>query len=127
MKALFCALAVSMVPLAASAASYEEVAGLVSADAFADADADWRRRVTQQKSECGYYGRQRDMRRVDVLIDRFNSLADAVSANDEAAATEAGKALYRAIDTNSRFSSCWKHISRKADVSPKLTQMLRDI
>lgn len=127
MKALFCALAVSMVPLAASAASYQEVAGLVSVDAFNDADSDWRRRITQQKSECGFYGTQREIRRVDVLIERFNSLADAVESNDEQGAMAAGKALYRTIDSNDRFTACWRHVSRKAGVSSKLTRMLRDI
>lgn len=127
MRALFCALAVSMVPLAVSAASYEEVADLVSVDAFQDADADWRRRVSQRKSECGYYGGQRETRRIDILVERFNDLADAVEANDEDGAMAAGKALYRTIDANARFTACWKHAARKAGVSPKLTRMLREI
>lgn len=127
MKALFCALAVGMVPLAASAATYEEVADLVSVDAFDDADADWRRRVTQRVSECGYYGNQRETRRVDILVERFNDLADAVEANDQSGAMTAGKALYRTIDANARFTACWRHVSRRAGVSPKLTRMLKDI
>ena len=127
MRALFCALAVSMVPLAVSAASYEEVADLVSVDAFQDADADWRRRVSQRKSECGYYGGQRETRRIDILVERFNDLADAVEANDEDGAMAAGKALYRTIDANARFTACWKHAARAAGVSPKLTRMLREI
>ena len=127
MKALFCALALSVVPFAASATDYQEVADMVTVGAFNDADSDWRRRVVQQKSECGFYGSQRENRRVDVLIQRFNALSDAVEANDEAGAMSAGKSLYRAIDANPRFTACWRHVSRKAGVSPKLVRMLRDI
>lgn len=127
MKALFCAIAISMAPLAVSAASYQEVADLVSADAFSDADSEWRKRIVQRTSECGYYGSQRETRRVDVLIERFNSLADAVESNDQQGAMAAGKALYRTIDSNARFSTCWRQVSRKAGVSSKLTKMLRDI
>ena len=127
MKALFCALGISMIPLAVSAASYEEVASLVAVDAFQDADDDWRRRMSQQKSECGYYGSQYDVRRVDILVERFNALAEAVSGNDESAAMEAGKSLYSAIDANPRFEACWRHVSRRAGVPSRLKRVLGSI
>ncbi len=127
MKALLCALGVSLVPVAVSAATYQDVESLVAVDALEDADSDWRRLMAQQKSDCGYYGRQTEVRRVDVLVDRFNALADAVESNDEDAAMAAGKSLYAAIDANDRFSSCWRHVSRKAGVPSKLTRVLREI
>lgn len=127
MRVLFCAFAFGLAPVAASAGSYADVAPLVSIDAFSDADADWRRYMTQQKAECGYFGRQREQRRVDVLIERYTVLADAVESGDEAAAMAAGKTLYLTIDQSDRFNACWSHIARKAGVPSRLKRTLRNI
>ena len=127
MRVFLCAFALSLAPIAASASSYAEVAPLVSVDAFSQADADWRRRMTQERPECGFYGRQREQRRVDLLIERYNALADAVEAGDEAAVEAAGKALSRTIEQNNRFNACWRHASRKAGVPSKLRRALRDM
>lgn len=127
MRVLFCAFAFGLAPVAASAGSYADVAPLVSIDAFSDADTDWRRYMIQQKAECGYFGRQREGRRVDVLIERYTVLADAVESGDEAAAMAAGKKLYLTIDQSDRFNACWSHIARKAGVSSRLKRRLRNI
>ena len=127
MRVILCALAVAAAPAVASAGDYEEMAALVDVSAFAEADSEWSRRMTQQKTECGYYGRNRSARRADVLVSRYQTLAGAVEAGDEAAAMDAARALYAVIDQNQRFTACWRHITRREGVPGRLTRVLRGI
>ena len=127
MRAILCALAVAAAPAVASATDYQEMAALVDVSAFDGADSEWSRRMTQQRTECGYFGRDREARRADVLVSRYHTLADAVEAGDEAAAMDAAKTLYKAIDQNQRFTACWRHIARREGLPGRLTRMLRGV
>ncbi len=108
----------------ASAFEYGALADTVNTAAFQDADDKWRRVVGNRISQCGAYGQEGE-RRIDVLVDRYRTLVDAVSAGDEGAATSAADSLARAINANSRFGACWAEISRKEGVSGKFTRMIK--
>ncbi|MBB5519241.1 hypothetical protein [Amphiplicatus metriothermophilus] len=104
-----------------AASSYEEIAAMVKIDAFAEADEDWRRRIAMRTPECGRFG-DRDSRRIDVLVERYNALADAVAAGDEAAAMAAGERFAAAAGANARFEKCWREIARRGGVKSRLAR-----
>ncbi|GAB4523295.1 MAG: hypothetical protein Kow00133_11200 [Amphiplicatus sp.] len=125
MRTAALALAASAVALAAAparaASSYEEIAALVKADAFAEADDDWRRRIAMRTSECGRFG-DGDSRRIDILVDRYNALAEAVAAGDENAAMAAGERFAAAANANARFEKCWRELARRGGVPSRLAR-----
>ena len=124
---MVCALALVLAPGVAAAESYEDLAANVSVDALSGDMDSFARLMTMQRSECGFYGRNREARRVEVLVGKYQALAAAVSANDEAAAMDAGRSLYETIDRNDRFKTCWRHMVRRSDVPAGLTRVLRKI
>lgn len=113
---------IAFVAPASAAASFEKIASTVEADAFAEADDDWRRLMIGRVGACGEFG-SNGLRRIDVLIDRYNAIAAAVSANDEAGAMSAGASFSNAVNSNARFSECWQAISRRVGVSSRLSAM----
>lgn len=102
-------------------ASYEEIASLVKIDAFADADNDWRRRVSMRTPECGRFG-DRDSRRIDLLVERYNALAEAVAADDKDATMAAGERFAATANANARFKKCWREIARRGGVKSRLAR-----
>jgi tRNA G37 N-methylase TrmD len=114
----------SMAATSASAFEYGALAANVNTAAFEKADDRWRRVTGNRIAQCGAYG-QEGKRRIDVLVDRYRTLADAVSAGDESAALSAADSLSRAINANDRFETCWTKISRKEGVSGKFSRMIK--
>ncbi len=108
----------------ASAIEYNDLADAVDTAAFENADADWQRLTANRISECGVFGRD-GKRRINVLVERYRALADAVSAGDESAATSAAQSLSRAINANSRFETCWNKIARREGLSSGFTRMIK--
>ncbi|NOX81860.1 MAG: hypothetical protein GXP06_02500 [Alphaproteobacteria bacterium] len=115
----------SLAATSASAFEYSTLAAAVDTTAFENADDAWRRMHAKRISECRSFGKDR-IRRVDVLVDRYRALADAVTAGDESAAINAAGSLSRAIKANPRFETCWKRISRKQGISSKFTRMIKN-
>lgn len=113
-------LAVIAIAAAAFAADLNAVRGAYVADAFDGADANWRRQVANRHQECGVFGKDRQ-RRVDLLVDRYNALGDALTAGDDAAADSAAQSLANAINANSRFGECWETLSKRARISGDFT------
>lgn len=105
-----------------AAATFEKVASTVETGAFANADDKWRRIIVNRFSACGAFG-DGSSTRLDVIIDRYNDLAEAVSANNEAAAMEAGKAFASTVNQNERFGQCWDEVSHRVGVSTRLASM----
>ena len=128
MKQLAIAAATGMMLFAgqASAANYEEIAAQVDTGAFADAGERWRRQISNRHAECGNINRT-SVQRVDVLIDRYNSLAEAVANNDESAAMEAAAALSSRIESNQFYKKCWKAMAKRAKLSRDFSETLSEI
>lgn len=94
--------------------------------AFADADYDWRRMTANRTPDCGAFGNM-DQRRVDVLIERYETLGEALESGVAAEITEAAQSLNALVTANSRFETCWDVIARKQDISRKLKRELRKV
>lgn len=123
--ALCLAAAAPLVFAAANAAApFEKIAKVVKVDAFAKADKQWRRLVIARNSDCGGIGNSGVMR-IDVIIDAYGPLASAVAANDAAGAATAGGAFADVALQNSRYSSCWDTLSRRADLASSLPTLFR--
>ncbi len=128
MKNLIILTAAAMAASTMSAVALEadDVRSAYSADAFDGADADWRRITANRVDGCGRYGEKRTAR-VDVLIDRYLAIGEALDANDNAAAVTATERLSRAINLNGRFEMCWDKISRRNGVSRDFRDMIKDL
>ncbi len=114
----------SLAATSASAFEYSALTETVNTAAFEDADDTWLRVTGNRIDQCGAYG-QEGNRRIDVLVERYRTLADAVSAGNQSAALSAADSLASAVNANSRFEACWTKISRKQGVSGKFTRMLK--
>lgn len=84
--------------------------------AFDNADSSWRRITANSVVECGAYGGN-GQRRIDVLIDRYEALGDALEGGDAGAIGEAAEGLKNAMTANGRFEKCWDKIARKNGIS----------
>lgn len=125
MKKLIACLAFAPFAFAvAKAATFEEVSKAVKPDAFEKADKGWRRLMTVRNSNCGEIGNS-GVTRLDVIINAYEPLAIAVSANDAAGAMTAGEAFSQRVLQNTRFTSCWESISSRVGLSPSLPNMFQ--
>lgn len=115
----------SLAATSASAFEYSALAAAVDTTAFENADESWRRKSANRVAQCGAFGSEGN-RRVDVLVDRYRALADAVSAGNESVAVNAADSLSRAINANPRFETCWKKIARKQGISGQFTRMIKN-
>lgn len=123
MKLAVIAIAAAALAAPAFAADLDAARSAYVADAFDNADADWRRRVANRHQECGMYGSDRQ-RRVDLLVDRYNLLGDALAAGDAAAADKAAQSLATAIGANSRFGECWETLAKRSGISDDFTRAM---
>ncbi|HXI87173.1 MAG TPA: hypothetical protein VNH64_06915 [Parvularculaceae bacterium] len=109
-------------PAFAKSESFAKIAAAVKINAFDKADENWRRIIANRFSVCGVYTNNGD-RRIDVLIEEYQTLADAVSQNDEPAAMAAGRRLAATVAASPRFEDCWQEISRRVGVKSRLASM----
>lgn len=107
---------------AQAAATFEEIAAAVDASAFDEADDEWRRLMVARERSCGVYGADKN-RRIDLIIDRYSALADAVSAGNESGAMEAGARLKSTVEASPRFGECWQALARRARLNSRLVNM----
>jgi hypothetical protein len=110
----------------AHAVTADELRSAYSADAFAGADADWRRLTANRIDECGRYGKDRKLR-VDVLVNAYDAIGSGLESGDDEAAMKAAKRLSRAINANGRFAECWDRIARRQSVSREFRSMVADM
>lgn len=108
---------------AASAQGMNDVVETYKADAFDNADDRWRRITANRIDECGNYGDTRNSR-LNVLIDRYQAIGEAMAQGNNAGAERAAKALSEAINANSRFEKCWTKVARRAGVSRDFTDAI---
>lgn len=99
----------------AAYADYSKIQETYVQGAFSDADDDWLRITANRYGDCGEYGSQ-GLRRIDVLVARYNALGEALSSGNEQAAMTAAKRLSAAIEGSTRFESCWDSVSRKQGI-----------
>lgn len=99
----------------AAFADYSKIQETYVQGAFADADDDWLRLTVNRYGDCGEYGSQ-GLRRIDVLVDRYNALGDALSSGNQEAAMAAAKSFSSLIEGSTRFESCWDSVSRKQGI-----------
>lgn len=118
--------AIAASTMTASALEAGDVRNAYAPDAFSDADATWRRITANRIDECGRYGDKRKSR-LDVLVDTYLAIGDALDANDDGAAVAATERLSRAISINGRFEKCWDRISRRNGVSNDFRAMIKDL
>lgn len=123
MKLAVIAIAAAALAGPAFAADLNAARGAYVADAFDDADANWRRQLANRYQECGVFGKDRQ-RRVDLLVDRYNALGDALTAGDDAAADSAAQSLANAINANSRFGACWETLAKRGRISSDFTKAI---
>jgi uncharacterized protein YmfQ (DUF2313 family) len=114
--------ALSLAAFPAGAVSFDKVTAAVDPTAFDEADAAWRRLTINRSSVCGAFGNDR-VRRIDLIIDKYNALAEAVQSNDEAAATAAGKELTALVRKNERFAACWRSAATRVGISRNIVDM----
>lgn len=107
---------------ASASASYHEISQAVDVAAFDSADAKWRRLMVNTTPNCGAYG-SGSTRRIDVIIERYEELAQAIRANNEAAAMDAGARFASVVNTNDRFTDCWNKIARRVGAPLRLPSM----
>jgi len=118
--------AVALATTSAAAVEYNELAEAVDVDAFADVDETWTKWAKTRIDACGAYGKNNTLR-VDILVDRYRILADAVSVGDEEAAMSAASSLSAAINANGRFATCWKKIARKEGIPSSFARLIEDV
>ncbi len=116
MKTAMIAFVSAMLVAPAALASFDDVKQDYDASAFSDADSDWRRLTVNRVGDCGSYG-SNNTRRIDVLIDKYQALGDAIQSGNNAAASEAAHDLADTITSTSRYESCWDAIARKKGIS----------
>lgn len=126
MKTAILALGGLLAVSGAALADYEGLKQSYVADAFADADNDWRRITVNRVSDCGAFGKQ-GHRRIGVLIDRYNAIGKGLSASDSDAVGDAAKRFNAAVTANARFEKCWSAISRAKAVDKQFLRALSDI
>ena len=90
--------------------------------AFSDADDTWRRRTANRTKACGTY--KAGKRRIDVLIDRYEAIGEAIKTDDAAATEVATKRFAKAMSANERFTECWEKIASKTNISDDFTKMV---
>jgi|GEM_PF-3077548 len=123
-KKVLIAVAASMLASSpALAAEYSEIRDGYSTEAFADADDRWRRLTSNRYDGCSRYG-DKSKSRLDVLVDSYLAIGQALDANDEAATMAATERLSRAINVNDRFGECWKSIARRGGVTREFRDMI---
>lgn len=105
-----------------AAANYHDIAQVVDASAFDKADARWRRLMVNSNPTCGTYG-SGSARRIDAIIERYDELAQAIRANNEAATMDAGARFASLVNSNERFSDCWTRLARRVGVPLRLPYM----
>ncbi len=124
MKSALTALAALAATTPAAWANVDEVEQSYVENAFSGADSEWRRKTANRYSVCGVAG-DSDMRRIDLLVDRYQALGEAFAAGDDAAAANAAQLLYRSIKINSRFEECWDTVSRREGVGRDFKRQLQ--
>ena len=123
-KIFLAAVAASMAIAApAIALDYSDIRDGYSADAFSGADERWRRITSNRYGECSRFG-DKSSTRLDVLVDRYLAIGEALEANDETAAMAATEKLAKAIKVNGRFEECWNKVSRREKVPADFRAML---
>lgn len=110
----------------AQAATYSDLEAGYNPQAFQSADDDWRRITANRIEECGRFGGD-NLRRIDVLVDRYLAIGEAIDNSDEQAAVEAAKSLSKAIEANARFEKCWYEIARKEKIGRKFARTIADL
>ena len=115
-KTALIAFAGAMLVSGAALAGADGVKEYYVSGAFDDADSDWRRITSNSTRECGAFG-NKDVRRIDILIARYEALGEAIDAGDDAAISEAAQHFNQAVSLNERFEACWDKISRKNGIS----------
>ena len=104
-----------------SGAAFADTAGVKEyyvAGAFSGADDDWRRITSNSVRECGVFG-DREVRRIDILISRYEALGEAIESGDDAAVSEAAQHFNEAVSINDRFETCWDKIAIKNGIRSK--------
>lgn len=99
----------------AAYADYAKIQESYVQGAFSDADEDWLRITANRYGDCGEFGSD-GLRRIDVLVARYNALGEALSSGDQQAAMTAAQHLSAAIENGRRFESCWDSVSRKQGI-----------
>lgn len=122
--AAFAALVAVSAP--AIAVDYSELKSAYSAEGFAGADERWRRLTSNRYAECSRYG-DKSNTRLNVLVDNYLAIGEALQSNNEAAAMAATERLSRSINNNKRFEACWNSVARRADVSREFRAMIKDM
>lgn len=126
-KYFFITIAAAMtIATSAGAADYSEIRDGYSTDAFSDANERWRRITSNRYDVCSRYG-DKSNTRLNVLVDRYLAIGEALDANDEAATMAATKKLARAVNINGRFAECWNTIARREGVSAEFRDMLNEM
>lgn len=106
-------------------ASIDDVRAAYRADAFSFATDNWRRITANRNTDCAGVSSS-SQRRVDILIERYDALGDALSSGDAAAAEAAARSLNQTV-SNPLFARCWDEISRRAGVGRDLARALRAV
>lgn len=110
----------------ATAADYSQIRAAYSEEGFAGADERWRRLTSNRYDECSRYG-DKSNTRLNVLVDNYLAIGEALQSNNQAAAMAATERLSTTINSSKRFKGCWNTVARRADVSREFRDMIKQM